>query len=75
MDLVTDPVTGRLRETLVWSNLGKCAALIAFGWEVYRERDSDWLWFIVMGVLTAHEAVSRWMSAKAAPIVTPGKKS
>lgn len=67
MDLVTDPHTGKLRETLLWSNLGKAAALAWFSWHCYHGTDTDWLWAIVMGVLTAHELLSRYMTSKLPP--------
>ena len=64
MDMVTDARTGKLRETLVFSVLGKTAALCCFVWEVAEHRDSDWLWAIVMVVLTAHAAFSQVVSAR-----------
>ena len=58
-DLFTDHRTGKLRETLLWSNVGKAAALFWFSWECYRGTDSEWLWLVVMGALVFHELVSR----------------
>ena len=69
MDMVTDPVSGRLRETLVFSVLGKTSALCAFVWEVAQGVDSEWLWLIVMGVLTSHAAFSQFVVNKAGGVV------
>ena len=71
-DLITDHRSGKLRETLLWSNLGKLAALCAFAYRVRAGTDSEWLWAIVMGVLTAHELASRYLSQRLG--VTPDKK-
>jgi len=65
MDMVTDPVSGRLRETLVFSVLGKTSALLWFSYECYLGHDSEWLWLIVMGVLTCHAAFSQFIVSKA----------
>ena len=72
-DLVTDHKTGKMRETLFWSNIGKGAALWGFVTKVLEGTDTDMLWFIVMGVLTAHELVSRWLSQKLGVDPTPPK--
>jgi hypothetical protein len=65
MDMVTDPVSGKLRETLVFSVLGKTSALCCFIYEVAQGHDSEWLWLIVMGVLTCHAAFSQFIVSKA----------
>lgn len=65
MDMVTDANSGRLRETLVFSVLGKTSALCCFIWEVAQGKDSEWLWLIVMGVLTCHAAFSQFIVSKA----------
>ena len=62
VDLVTDHTSGKLRETLVWSNVGKLACLWAFVYRVLHGSDTESLWAIVMGILTAHEIVSRYLS-------------
>ena len=63
-DLITDPVTGKLRETLLWSNAGKASALGWFSYKCYHGDDSIELWFIVMVILTAHAAFSQVVNAK-----------
>lgn len=64
VDLVTDPASGKLRETLLWSNLGKVSALIWFSHKCYSGTDSPELWLIVMGVLTCHAAFSQFLMAR-----------
>ena len=64
MDLVTDPASGRLRETLLWSNLGKASALGWFSYACYKGTDTEVLWLIVMGVLTCHAAFSQFLTQK-----------
>lgn len=64
MDLVTDPISGTLKETLLYSNLGKVSALIWFSWKCYNDRDTEMLWLIVMGILTAHAVFSQFIMSK-----------
>ncbi len=66
-DLVTEGKTGRLVEAKLWSNLGKASALGWFSWECYVARDTEWLWLIVMGILTAHEGFVRFLAARTNP--------
>mgnify|MGYP003387226886 CR=1 FL=1 len=65
MDLVCDPVSGKLKETLVWSNAGKASALGWFSWKCYHGIDTEWLWLIVMTILTAHAAFSQFIMSRA----------
>ena len=61
MDLITDPVTGRLAETKLWANIGK--ALMC--WVLWNEAtqgqvtESLLMWFGLL--LFAHESVSRFL--------------
>ena len=71
MDLVTDPHSGKMRETLLWSNLGKATALVCFIYNVYSGTDSEWLWLVVMAVLTCHAAFSQYISTKMPPMEQP----
>ena len=61
VDLVTDPYSGKLRETLLWSNLGKASALFWFSRKCYLDTDTYELWLIVMVVLTAHAMFSQFI--------------
>jgi hypothetical protein len=63
-DLVCDAKTGRLRETLLWSNVGKAIAAWALVYNVLHQSDTEMLWLIVMGILTAHELLSRYLSQR-----------
>ena len=65
MDLICDPNSGKLKETSLWSNLGKLSALIWFSHKCYHDTDSPELWLIVMGVLTCHAAFSQFMLSRA----------
>lgn len=67
LDMVCDARTGKLRETLVFSVLGKVAALYWFSIKCYHDRDSWELWALVMCVLTAHAMFSQVISAKFGP--------
>ena len=58
-DLVTDERTGRLRETKLWSNIGKAAMTIAFAIVVYRGAGTEWLWLTYGGVVVLHELGSK----------------
>lgn len=64
VDLITDPYSGKMKETLLWSNLGKLSALLWFSWKCYNDDDTIELWFVVMLVLTAHAAFSQVVSLK-----------
>jgi hypothetical protein len=63
-DLVTDHKSGLLRETSVWSNIGKAAMTVAFLYVVYKGDSSQWLWLAYGGVVVAHESVSRILNQK-----------
>lgn len=63
-DLVTDHKSGLLRETSVWSNIGKAAMTVAFLYVVYKGKSSQWLWLAYGGVVVAHESVSRVLNQK-----------
>ena len=55
---------GKLQETKIWSNVGKAIAAGALVWNVHKGTDTEMLWLVVMGVLTAHEAFTRWINSK-----------
>ncbi len=58
-DLVTDERTGRLRETKLWSNIGKAAMTFAFMLVVARGAGTEWLWLTYGGVVVLHELGSK----------------
>ena len=64
MDLVTDPISGRLAETKIWSNAGK--ALMC--WVVWHEAiqgqltEPLLLWFAA--AVLGHESLTRFMNMK-----------
>lgn len=63
-DLVTDPYSGKLKETLLWSNLGKASALYWLSWKCFHNTDTIELWALVLMVLTAHAAFSQFVTGK-----------
>ena len=63
-DLFVDHHSGLLRETSVWSNIGKAAMTLAFLYVVYKGQSSQWLWIAYGGVVVAHESVSRILNQK-----------
>jgi hypothetical protein len=59
MDLVVDHRTGKLRESAVWSNVGKASMTWAFVYTVMGGRGSEWLWIAYGGIVVAHASVER----------------
>ena len=64
MDLVTDHKTGKLRETALWSNIGKAAMTWAFIYTVWAKQNSEWLWAAYGGVVVLHETAARFFNQK-----------
>ena len=64
MDLVTDHQTGKLRESSVWSNVGKGAVLWAYVGNV-SAGSFEMMTLVMGGLLCGHEAVSRVLNMKA----------
>ena len=63
-DLVIDHHTGKLRETSVWSNIGKAAMTAGFLYTVFTGHGSEWLWATYGGVVVLHEVAARVMNQK-----------
>jgi hypothetical protein len=59
MDLVVSHQTGKLRETAVWSNIGKLAMTWAFVYTVYQGKAafSEGLWLAYGMLVIGHEVV------------------
>ena len=64
LDLVADHQTGKLRETLIWSNVGKCCMTWAFVWTIYKGGSSEWLWLTYGGIVVMHETAARILNQK-----------
>jgi hypothetical protein len=63
--LVTDHQTGKLRETALWSNIGKAAMTWAFVYTVYsREGNTEWLWMAYGSIVVSHELMARYFNQK-----------
>ena len=64
MDLLTDDKTGRLRETKLWSNIGKAAMTFAFVVVTWRGAGTEYLWLTYGGVVVLHELGSKYLRQK-----------
>lgn len=66
MDLVTDHQTGKLRETALWSNIGKAAMTWAFIYTVFYTKGSfsELLWVAYGSIVVAHEMGARYFNQK-----------
>lgn len=64
MDLVVDHRTGKLRESAVWSNVGKASMTWAFLYTVLTGHGSEWLWLTFGGIVVAHASVERLLNQK-----------
>lgn len=74
MDLVTDHKTGKLRETAVWSNVGKATMTWAFVWVIADGGDSQWLWAAYGLIVLGHESTSRFFNQRQQQIDDKEKK-
>lgn len=64
MDLVTDHQTGKLRETALWSNLGKATLTWALVYETLHSGLTEWLVFAYGGIVILHEASARYFNQR-----------
>lgn len=63
-DLFVDHQTGKLRETAVWSNIGKATMTWAFVYSVMHEHFSELLWLAYGSLVVGHETVARFMNQR-----------
>jgi hypothetical protein len=65
-DLVTDHQTGKLRETAVWSNIGKAAMTWGFVYTVYQQKANfnELLWLAYGSIVILHELSARYFNQK-----------
>ncbi len=63
-DLVLDHQTGKLRETAVWSNVGKLVLTWAFIHEIWGGHTSEWLWLTYGAIVVLHEASARFFNQR-----------
>jgi hypothetical protein len=64
MDLVTDHTTGKLRETSLWSNIGKAAMTWAFCYTIYKGGSNELLWVAYGSIVVVHEAAARFFNQR-----------
>lgn len=70
-DLVTDDQTGRLRETKLWSNIGKAAMTIAFARATWAGAGTEWLWLTYGSVVVLHELGAKWLNQRQQALDAP----
>ena len=75
LDLVTEAKTGRLSEARIWSNVGKCAMTIAFGWVIYRGQSSEFLWLAYGGIVVGHEVLAKMQNQRQQTLDKPPQNS
>ena len=63
-DLVVDHETGRLRESSVWSNIGKAAMTWGFVYVVWKGNSAEFLWLTYGGVVIGAEIGARILNQK-----------
>ena len=63
-DLVVDHQTGRLRESSVWSNIGKAVMTWGFVYAVWKGNSSEWLWVAFGSVVVLSEVGARILNQK-----------
>lgn len=63
-DLVVDHKTGRLRETAVWSNIGKATMTLGFGWQTYHSTLTEWYVAAYGAAVIFHELAARHYNQK-----------
>jgi len=63
-DLWVDHKTGMLRESAVWSNVGKAAMTFGFVLTVWRGGNSEWLWTAYGTIIVGHASVERLLGQR-----------
>lgn len=63
-DLVVDHQTGKMRETALWSNVGKACMTFAFLFAVIKGSSSEWLWVAYGSIVVLHEATARFFNQR-----------
>lgn len=63
-DLFTDHHSGKLRETMIWSNIGKATITGAFVFETVHGSLTEWLVMAYGGLVILHETTARFMNQR-----------
>lgn len=63
-DLFTDEVSGRLRESKVWSNVGKGTMTWGFVYAILRGGNSEWLWTAYGSIVVLHELMGKFLNQR-----------
>ena len=64
MDLITDHQTGKLRESSIWSNIGKLAMTWGFVYVILQDKGTEFLWLTYGGVVVGAEIGARIMNQR-----------
>lgn len=66
LDLVIDHQTGKLRETAVWSNIGKAVMTWAFIYTVLQQKANfnELLWLAYGSIVVLHEMGARFFNQR-----------
>ena len=72
MDIVTDRTTGRLRESAVWSNIGKASIVWAYVTHV-NATTFETMTFVVGGLLLGHEIGARILNQRSEKMEKPNE--
>ena len=64
MDLIVDHQTGKLRETLIWSNIGKAVMTWAFVYLTLHDRLTEYYVAAFGALVVAHELASRYFNQR-----------
>ena len=63
-DLVCDHKTGKLRESALWSNIGKAAMTVAFLYVVFTDKSTETLWLAFGALVIGHASVERLLGQR-----------
>jgi hypothetical protein len=63
-DLFTDSTTGRMSESMLWSNVGKLAMTWGFCYICVTQQVSEFLWLAYGGAVLGHNIAARAMNQR-----------
>jgi hypothetical protein len=63
-DLFTDSTTGRMSESLMWSNIGKAAMTWGFCYICVTQQTSEFLWLAYGGAVLGHNIAARVLNQR-----------
>ena len=72
LELITDPTTGRLSHSRLWSNIGSGAATVVFVQIGWSGTVSGEIFGLFLAGICGHAAVSKLLSLKYGPVPAAG---